>query len=160
VTVTRDGLVWVGTSSGLVRFEHRRWVRMGRAQPAFRRDPIVGIFEDRSWHVWIATERALFRGTAPALVEVTNPAFVDGTESGHAIPGVRAVVETADGDVWLVAGRAWRVRGGDLAQIEPGDPPQAVAPFVDPTTTATLRTRGGGADCGGGDEVLWLATGP
>lgn len=59
---THDGYLWIGTPSGLARFDGMRFTRFDHSNvPEMANDNCVGLSEDRDGSLWIATPRKLLR---------------------------------------------------------------------------------------------------
>jgi signal transduction histidine kinase/ligand-binding sensor domain-containing protein len=87
---TRDGYLWVGSGSGLARFDGVRFVSFRLSNtPAFLSHLVSCLMEDRDGSLWIGTERGVIR-------------YRDGefTRVGAEEASVRAIVQDAAGRVW------------------------------------------------------------
>src|SRR5258708_7841447 len=91
LTQTTDGFIWVGTSSGLARFDgvtYRRWT-----PPAGEPLPYVTyLLGTRDGSLWI--------GTAKGLFLLRNGVLSSYAEKSGA-PGISAIIEDRSGTVWL-----------------------------------------------------------
>lgn len=90
---SRGGL-WVGTRSGLQRFDAR--LREGHTFPELRGIRVNGLFERPDGSLWIATSAGLFH--CPADTAAGRPEPVDSLLTGL---GVRALDWTDDGTLWI-----------------------------------------------------------
>jgi len=178
VVQTRDGYVWAGTYSGLVRFDGVRFtVFDGNNTPALRNSRVTSLFESPDGTLWIGDESGQitqFRnGNFEALA--FRPNWADGKihdiasdESGTvwAMNGEGQLARVKDGLVLTPAagalaemeamtrstqGMIWVSRDGRVAVLEHGD----LRPLWPGSTTAGYPFISGvGASRDGG---LWLA---
>jgi ligand-binding sensor domain-containing protein/signal transduction histidine kinase len=105
---TRDGYLWVGTPSGLARFDGVRFVGFPAADhPGLASDLIYCLREDRDGVLWVGTDKGLSR--------LESGRF---TRAGLEGKPVRALVEDDAGNLWVGTWGAgvFVVRGG---RIEP-----------------------------------------
>ena len=59
VTQTRDGYLWVGTLSGLARFDGLQFIPFNENNtPGLNSSRIVSLFEDSKSNLWVGTETA------------------------------------------------------------------------------------------------------
>lgn len=93
---TRDGYLWVGTPSGLARFDGVRFVGFPAADtPGLASDLIHCLREDRQGTLWIGTDKGLSRLQEGRFAR----AGLDG------VP-VRALAEDEAGQLWIGTGGA------------------------------------------------------
>ncbi|WP_146180345.1 sensor histidine kinase [Opitutus sp. ER46] len=106
----RDGYIWVGTTSGLARFDGVRFVSFRAADtPGLGGDLIHALLVDADGALWIGSDAGLTR-VRGGKFEPVNPTPV----------AVRAVARGAAGEVWAgTVGRGlWVVRGGEWSRPE------------------------------------------
>jgi ligand-binding sensor domain-containing protein/signal transduction histidine kinase len=131
---TRDGYLWVGTPSGLGRFDGVRFTGFAAADtPGLPSDLIHCLREDRQGALWIGTEKGLTR-------------LADGhfTQIGFENQSVRALAEDEAGNLWV---GTW---GDGVFVLRAGRP----EPFRSAGVPADLRVRALFADSGG---RVWVA---
>ena len=123
---TRDGYLWLGTYTGLVRFDGVRFFTFEASKtPGLQNNRITSLYEDAGGVLWIGHETG----------EVTSLSRGDFSpvHLGLAWPGgaVQAISSDEDGNIWLLndTGFLLRVRDGASA-VSPGG--------ASPMRTATL----------------------
>jgi signal transduction histidine kinase len=95
LTQTRDGFLWIGTESGLVRFDGMAFQVFDRtSQPALPGIDIRCLLETRDGALWIGTSNGPARWKDGVMTPFT-------TRDGLPSNGVRALVETADDVLWV-----------------------------------------------------------
>src|ERR1035437_7966024 len=146
VVQTRDGYLWLGTYTGLLRFDGVRVTVFDSATtPGFLNGRVTSLYEDRDGVLWIGHAATLDRGE---LV----PFMFDGA-NGNTF--VARVVPARDGGLWVLAnGRLKKWREGQWV-ADLGDCP-CERGFV----TELLETRSGMLLAGTVKDGLYLLTGP
>ena len=114
---TRDGYIWVGTSSGLARFDGVKFDNFDESNtPELKDSKIFSLFEDAAGYLWIGHETG----------ELTR--YKDGRFESIAIhpvwskPRIRHMGGDSAGDLWLVndEGLAYRMRDGQTQSPQAG----------------------------------------
>lgn len=104
---TADGYVWIGTETGLVRFDGVRFVPW--VPPAGQRLPAPNVYSllgGRDGSLWIGTGGALARWKDGELQSYTDA------------PGrINAIIEDQEGAVWMVRSR-FRDEKGTLCRVD------------------------------------------
>jgi ligand-binding sensor domain-containing protein/signal transduction histidine kinase len=105
ITQTQDGYLWIGTLSGLVRFDGIRFTILDESNtPELHSSRIVALFEDRNGRLWIGTETG--------GIATLDQGRLTSTGIGQYAFESRlvAAAETSDGAVWLhtADGQVWR----------------------------------------------------
>lgn len=97
ITQTADGYLWVGTSTGLFRFDGVRFVPLAAADttPAFVPTGIFSLLGGRDGSLWIGTGSNLARVKEGQLTNYTN-----------ALGRFNTIVEDDRGAVWVTRTRA------------------------------------------------------
>jgi signal transduction histidine kinase/ligand-binding sensor domain-containing protein/DNA-binding response OmpR family regulator len=143
-----DGYIWIGTESGLTRFDGVRMTNYRTATtPALPDNLIRAMHADRSGALWIGTQRGLVR-------------YRDGAFERMGLDGlaISAITSTRQGEVWIgtTLKGLWTFRDGQLRPHgrAPGLPAMDVRSlFVDAADCLWVGTRTGGvvqAQSGGG----------
>jgi len=119
------GYLWVGTGSGLSRFDGERFVSYGSAD-GLPSPEVTSLLEDREGRLWVGTARGLAlmlptRDVDGRLFRDLALAEAAGDET------VRALLEDRSGRLWVAAGsrllRSGEGGAGLLFAEEPLDPP-------------------------------------
>jgi ligand-binding sensor domain-containing protein/signal transduction histidine kinase len=108
IAQTPDGYLWIGTSSGLARFDGVRFVVYARFNtPSMRDDNIRALSVARDGSLWAATDGG-------GLLHYQNGRFESlGPNEGLASEFVGAVLEDRAGDVWAATNRGLFRRHGE-----------------------------------------------
>ncbi len=129
VVQSRDGYLWVGTYSGLARFDGVRFVIFDENNtPDLRSSRVTSLFEASDGTLWIGDESGqLTQYKNGQFKAVTfHPAWSGGK--------IYDIASSATGDIWLLneSGQLARVRDGQVLTPEAGP----VAKLVDMTRSA------------------------
>ncbi|MBP7864813.1 MAG: hypothetical protein KA419_02605 [Acidobacteria bacterium] len=102
---TRDGFLWIGTESGLVRFDGIEFRLFNRANtPALSRNSIQGLYEDRKGTLWVGNDGGACCYAAGRFFD--TPATVQLRDKP-----VTSFFEDATGTLWAVGRHAvYRLR--------------------------------------------------
>ena len=91
---TRDGYIWVGTSSGLARFDGVKFTRFGE-QDGLRNSRILCLLEDRQGRFWVGTDGG-------GLFQFQNGRFEAlTTREGLFSDVVMSLTEGTEGRIWI-----------------------------------------------------------
>lgn len=93
---THDGYIWVGTPSGLVRFDGVRFEVLTRLNtPALKNDGILSLYEDRENGLWVGTDGGGLCSYRKGIWKSYN------TEDGLSNNHVRAITSDLRGQLWV-----------------------------------------------------------
>ena len=116
-----DGVVWLGTSSGLSRFANGRVTSVGSAQ-GLPGDRVWSIVQDLTGDLWLSLDRGLVRLSRNDIaLAIASPSRrmpyqmydpKDGL-AGSALGNINSAREAN--------GRLWFVRGGGVTEVDPGE---------------------------------------
>ncbi len=139
---TRDGTLWVGTGSGLVRFDGRHFAAIDTAALAdLAARPVFGLMEDRQGVLWVGHGR----GAARWVQGRFEPAFDHELTAGRR---VWAFAQGADGAVWAATENGllrWQAGQARLYQEADGLPTRRLRTLAfDRDGTLWIGTTGGG----------------
>ncbi len=118
LTQTRDGLVWLGTESGLVRFDGTAFQIFDRnSNPALPSGDIRCLLQTRDGALWIGTGAGLARWRDGAVTTFS-------TQNGLPDNAIAALDQAADGVLWVeteqgvarLVGERFETSGENLAQ--------------------------------------------
>jgi diguanylate cyclase (GGDEF)-like protein len=138
IAQTTDGYLWVGTESGLARFDGVRFTIFDRKNtPALPADYISRMLGGSDGSLWIGTDSGLVRRKNGTWTVYTTKEGLPGDE-------VRALLETADGSIWVGTNKG-------LAVVQSG-----VLRAQSPTTGMARETVNALASADG--RNLWVAT--
>jgi ligand-binding sensor domain-containing protein len=100
LTQTTDGYIWIGTSSGLVRFDgvtFRHWTPPGGVLLSY----ITDLLGSRDGDLWIGTADGLF---------LLRDGVLSSYDEEHGAPGISAILEDHTGTIWLTR---YRLKHGE-----------------------------------------------
>jgi ligand-binding sensor domain-containing protein len=109
---TPDGFLWVGTLTGLVRFDGLSFRGFNKDGPPEMQDDIIALIGDNADGLWISTRTGLFHYRAGQFTRISF--------QGNMRYGIEALASSRrDGGVWVYAeGKLARTRG-DRLEVEP-----------------------------------------
>jgi len=143
VLQTRDGYLWVGTETGLARFDGSRFTTYRAANtPGLPDNWIRFLFEDKAGSLWVGTAHGLsrYRDGKFECVGLRNQAIVN-------------LAEDRTGRIWIgtFSGELWDYQGENLsshdADFELPGGPRVAAVFVDAAGRLWVGLRGEGLWC-------------
>ncbi|HEV8267309.1 MAG TPA: two-component regulator propeller domain-containing protein, partial [Thermoanaerobaculia bacterium] len=114
-TVTQDdrGYLWIGTFGGLARYDGERFLTIS-TKDGLPGDDVRAILQDRQGRLFVAADRGvarLERRASGALHVGAVPPKVFGVAEGLPSPAARALVEDAEGAIWVAT------RDGGVARL-------------------------------------------
>ena len=139
---TRDGYLWIGTDSGLARFDGIRFVNYrGATAPGLADNLIRCLYEDESGTLWIGTQRGLSRMKQGKIELIEMPRVA-----------ITSVTQDRAGRIWIATlGQGlWVYRDGRaIAFSDPLLPPPSAdgevrGLFTDSTGRVWMRIRTSG----------------
>lgn len=114
ISQTPDGYLWIGTPSGLVRFDGARFFVFDRVNtPAFRDDSILSLHPSKDGSLWIGTEGG-------GLMHYVNGSFRRfGAEEGLSNGFIRALHEDPQGILWIGSDRGlFRLQNDKIERLD------------------------------------------
>lgn len=95
IVQTQDGYLWLGTETGLARFDGLRFTWFDSATtPGIRNDHVTSLCATRDGTLWIGTDGGLSRMTAGSVSTFRG-------EDGLSHDMVRSLAEGQDGTLWI-----------------------------------------------------------
>ena len=122
IVQTRNGLLWVGTESGLASFDGREFSPVDlQTSGSPSQGAVNALLESSNGDLWVGTDAGVMRIPAPALEEF-NPTL--GTFY-HVGPGpsneVEALLQTREGEIWAGTDHGlYRLDAGKFVAAIPG----------------------------------------
>jgi signal transduction histidine kinase/ligand-binding sensor domain-containing protein len=107
---TPDGFLWVGTLSGLVRFDGLHFRAFGGDSPPELQEDILKLARDNEDGVWIATITGLFHYAHGRFRAIPIP----GSSHAH----IETLARARDGGVWIISENKLMRTHGDTLQQE------------------------------------------
>jgi ligand-binding sensor domain-containing protein/signal transduction histidine kinase len=139
IVQTRDGYLWLGTYSGLVRFDGVRFVLFdNNSTPEMQSSRVTSLYEDRQGDLWIGHETGELTRYSHGRFSVAR-----GTREGKARK-VWAIAQDEDGDIWIIGeeGLLTRIKD-DLSLVPPaGGAKGQIASAIDQSGHLWLARQG------------------
>ena len=159
VIQSRDGYLWIGTRSGLARFDGVRFTHVDDRTPGQLRDSEVwALAEDRASALWIGT----YGGGLTRLQQGRYTTF--DTRSGLPSNRIRSLAADRDGRVWIGTDNGLaRLEGDRFTVVAPADfaPRQVItALHADPDGVLWIGTESGLSSLRDGQLVNHTAAHP
>jgi signal transduction histidine kinase/ligand-binding sensor domain-containing protein len=132
----RDGVFWLGTSDGLLRFANNRFERYDTGDGLSDKN-LLSFHEDREGNLWFGTSLGGLNRLSHRAISVLT------TKDGLAGDGVYPIYEAGDGAIWVGAGGLTRIKGDELTRFTP----EKTGVYADVTAIAE-----------DGEGRLWLGT--
>ncbi|MGB8537220.1 MAG: two-component regulator propeller domain-containing protein [Acidobacteriaceae bacterium] len=109
---TPDGFLWVGTLTGLVRFDGLSFRGFNKDGPPEMQDGIIALIGDNADGLWISTRTGLFHYQAGHFTRIFF--------QGNMRYGIEALASSRrDGGVWVYAERKLARTRGDRLEVAP-----------------------------------------
>lgn len=100
ITQTTDGYLWIGTRSGVMRFDGVRFVPWTPSGSGISQKEIHGLLGARDGSLWFATADGLFRWSNQNLIRISGiPGFIAG------------IIEDRQGTIWITRSGAFDTIG-------------------------------------------------
>jgi ligand-binding sensor domain-containing protein/signal transduction histidine kinase len=97
------GFLWIGTNTGLSRFDGREFRHYGPAE-GLPHPSVIALLEDRDGVLWIGSRGGLVR-TEPNGTSMSPVRLPAAVAAGSTPPVVRRLLQTRDGRVWVAVGQ-------------------------------------------------------
>ncbi len=100
-----DGMIWVGTTAGIARFDGDRFVHFTTEQGLLD-DTVRSVFRDRDGFMWFGSTKGVSRLNLAANRHRFERFPLDLTDPQD---GIRSILQTPDGRIWVAGSRglAW-----------------------------------------------------
>ena len=129
---TENGVLWVGTQSGLASFDGRQFRPMtllAEGEPA--QGAIHSLLESSTGDLWAATDAGVVRITKGALDQF-SPHLLTFYHVGRGLAEVEALLQTRDGALWAGTNHGlYRKDSGTFEEVIPGVSVTCLAEAVD-----------------------------
>jgi signal transduction histidine kinase/ligand-binding sensor domain-containing protein len=109
ITQTRDGVIWIGTTNGLMQFDGLRFTRWSSPDGQTLPSLIYSLVAAKDGSLWIATDGYIARWESGRLTRYPVGAY-----------SVAAILETHDGTIWFT--RSGGGKPGGLCRLRQGVP--------------------------------------
>ncbi len=108
ITQTKDGYLWIGTTSGLFRFDGVRFVHWSPGGQQLLSESIYSLLGARDGDLWIGARSGLFQWTHQQLLRFPG-----------ASSRINSILENQKGDIWIARSRV-RDSSGAICQVASG----------------------------------------
>ena len=100
-----DGMIWVGTTAGIARFDGDRFAHFTTEQGLLD-DTVRSVFRDRDGFMWFGSTKGVSRLNLAANQDRFERFPLDLTDPQD---GIRSIIQTPDGRIWVAGSRglAW-----------------------------------------------------
>ncbi|HEX8736786.1 MAG TPA: two-component regulator propeller domain-containing protein, partial [Pyrinomonadaceae bacterium] len=106
----REGIFWLGTNDGLLKFENNRFARYG-AEDGLSDKNLLSFYEDREGNLWFGTSLGgLNRLSRRAITVLT-------IKDGLAGDSVYPIYEARDGSIWVGAGGVTQIKDNQFTRL-------------------------------------------
>ena len=120
ITQTREGFIWIGCYSGLIRYDGNSFERMGSSQQLAS---IMSLFVDSQNRLWVGTN------DSGAAVMIDGDFVMFGKHDGLTTLSVRSITEDPAGNIYLATTSGLAVVDSDL-QLHMLDEPRLSGEYV------------------------------